>query len=97
MNIPSAARTRSTLLAGLAAVALLALLSLGSPPPVAADVANTGFESGDLTGWTTTGNVEVLQGSAFAPAFAEVGLSARTTVARAKGRPVFWRDSALSR
>ena len=69
MNVPSAARTRSTLLAGLAAVALLALLSLGSPPPVAADVANTGFESGDLTGWTTTGNVDVLQGSAFAPTF----------------------------
>lgn len=63
-------RARTALATALAALAVGALLSLGSARPAAADVANAGFESGDLTGWTTTGNVEVLQGDAFAPAFA---------------------------
>jgi hypothetical protein len=70
MNAQPGATTRSVSLAALGAVAMLALVAIGSARPAAADFANGGFETGDLSGWTATGNVEVLQGSAFAPAFA---------------------------
>jgi len=35
--------------------------------PVSAQPTNWGFETGNLTGWTTQGNVEVLQSTNFAP------------------------------
>ena len=48
----------------IAAVLIFAVFSL---TPVSAQPTNGNFETGDLTGWTTQGNVEVLQSTNFTP------------------------------
>ncbi len=48
-------------------VLLMATIVSSLSLPACAQLLNSGFETGDLTGWTTQGNVEVLQASNFAP------------------------------
>jgi len=48
-------------------VSLILLIWLSTISPAFAQLANGGFEKGDLSGWATKGNVEVLQGSNFSP------------------------------
>jgi len=56
------ARKASTTLITLVLIFLLVKIPSASAQPV-----NGGFETGDLTGWTTQGNVEALQASNFNP------------------------------
>ena len=53
---------KSLIIATMFLVSLLVVIN-----PVSAQLPNLGFETGDLTGWTTQGNVEVLQSTNFAP------------------------------
>ena len=50
-------------IAAILAISVFAVMCV----PVSAQPTNWDFETGDLTGWTTQGNVEVLQSTNFAP------------------------------
>ena len=53
--------------ASTALITLVLIFLLVKVPSASAQPVNGGFETGDLTGWTTQGNVEALQASNFNP------------------------------
>jgi hypothetical protein len=68
VSISPALRTRG--LVALAATATMSFVSLLLAPPAAAAVSNGGFETGSLTGWTSTGATAVVSAGAHSGTYA---------------------------